>query len=73
MRACDIQIGEYYRLKDSPDYGYIKPLRVLAKDDDENPKDYIIVRCEHTVSKNDSFGFNRYFRPRDIIKGVLNE
>ena len=84
MRACDLVEGESYRLKYTPTYGWVRVLKVLKpKQDlyytdvdnksqhDINPKPYIIVKCEHSVCKNDTFGFIRYFKPVDIIKEVL--
>lgn len=68
MRAKDIIIGEHYRLKNSPDYGWIKPIEILKPKQYPNPYNYIVVKCEHTVSKDDTFGFVRYFKPVDIIK-----
>jgi len=71
MRTQDIIIGEYYRLANSPHYGYIKPIKILKAKDRNNPKNYDIVKCEHSVYKNDNYGFIRCFRPRDIIKNIL--
>ncbi len=68
MRAQDIVLGEHYRLKDSPFYGYVKVLKVLKKNEEENNKPYSIVKVEHTVEKNDKVGIIRYFRPPDLIK-----
>ena len=68
MRAQDIEIGETYRLADNPTYGYVKALRVMNIKEIDKTKNYLVVKCEHTVMKNDTLGFIRYFRPRDIIK-----
>jgi hypothetical protein len=68
MRAQDIVIGKSYRFKEHPTYGYVKALEVLKPKQRENTKPYIIVKCEHTINKNDSFGFIRYFRPVEFIK-----
>jgi len=68
MRPQDIIIGEHYRLKDSPDYGYAKALRLLRAHEAENNNTYSVVKCEHTINKNDKFGFIRYFKPCDLIK-----
>ena len=52
MRIQDIKVGEYYRLKNtSGEYCESKSL----------------VKCEHTVNKNDTFRFIRYFRPMDLV------
>lgn len=68
MRVQDIIIGEYYRLKDTPNYSWIKPLEILKPKQAPNTNNYIIVKCEHTVDKNDTFGFIKYYRPNIIIK-----
>lgn len=64
MRAQDIVVNETYRLRSSPNYGYVKAIVVLKPKEDKlyknadglwktekNPKPYIIVKCEHSVSK----------------------
>ena len=68
MRSQDIEIGKHYRLKDNPSYGYVKALQVLNIRELDKTKNYIVVKCEHSVHKNDTMGFIRYFRPRDIIE-----
>ena len=68
MRAKDIVIEKYYRLKENPSYGYVKALQVLNIYELDKTKNYIVVKCEHSVHKNDTIGFIRYFRPRDIIE-----
>jgi hypothetical protein len=81
MRACDIKQGEIYRLKSSPNYGYIKVFCILKpkqalfyKDfngnyrNDKNENKIIIVRGIHSVDKNFDFGIIRDFKPVNIIK-----
>lgn len=68
MRPQDIKIGEYYRLKSSPDYGFVKAIEIISAKDKRNPTTRKIVKCEHTVHKNDNYGFMRYFEPSDLIK-----
>lgn len=68
MRPQDIVIGNYYRLKSSPNYGFAKALRVLKGKEDVNIHTYSIVKCEHTIVKDEPFGLIRYFRPCDMIK-----
>jgi hypothetical protein len=73
-----IEIGKFYRLKDSPSYTYVKPIEVfrpgtwqmkeLAKDKGIKPFKFIVVKCEHVVYKDDTVGFIRYFRPVNIIE-----
>ena len=55
-----LQVEIYYRLKISPNYGYVKILEFL----NTSPKS---ARCEHTVDKNDKFGFIRTFNLREIL------
>lgn len=66
MRPQDIKIGEYYRLKTSPNFGYVKALEILRPKAGKNVKSYIIVECEHVSRKDDMYGFIRCFRPRDL-------
>lgn len=68
MRPQDIVIGEYYRHRDHPNYAYAKALEVINPKTGVNTHGYKIVKCEWTISKNDSFGFIKYFRPTDLIK-----
>ena len=55
----DFIVGEYYRLKASPDYSYVKILELL----NTKPK---TAKCEHIVSKHDNFGFIRIFNLKDL-------
>jgi hypothetical protein len=67
MRFQDIKIGETYRLRAHPNYGYIKAIEKLRPGQGANILKYCVIKCEHTVDKNGSFGFVRYFRPIDIL------
>lgn len=80
MRACDINRGCIYRLKSSPNYGYIKVFCVLKPKEtltykafdgsyrtDTNKNNFIIVRCAHSSNQDFSFYLIRDFRPRDIV------
>jgi hypothetical protein len=77
VKANKIEIGKTYRLKGSPDYGYVKPVEIirpgtwqmkaLAEKEGIKPFGFIVVRCEHTVGKNDTVGLIRYFRPVSIV------
>ena len=80
MRFNDIKQGGFYRLKSSPDYGYIKILCVLKPKEtktyltfdgsyrtDTNMNNFCIVRCIHSSNKDFSFGLIRDFKPKDII------
>jgi hypothetical protein len=68
MKVKDIEIGKYYKFKEHPDYSYAKVLQVLKPKEDINTNNYIVIKCEHVINKNDSFGFIRYFKPTDLIK-----
>ena len=73
-----IVLGNCYRLRSSPDYGYVRPVKVikpgtyemkeLAKREDVEPFRYVVVECEHVINKNDTHGLVRYFRPVDILE-----
>lgn len=76
MRIQDIEIGKTYRLKSSPNYGYVKVVAIYRKMSKhkrqvyripENVPDKTCVKVEHTVYKDDTFGFVRYFEPSDLI------
>ena len=68
MRTSEIEIGESYRLRNNPTYGYVKAVKILKPKQDENTNTYIVVKCELTVGKGDCFGFIKYFRPFDMVK-----
>jgi hypothetical protein len=78
MKANNIVIGKFYRLKSNPDYGYVKPVEIfrpstwqmkrLAKGNGIKPFKYIVVKCESISDKNSAFGFIRYYKPVDIIE-----
>ena len=67
MRPQDIKIGSFYRFKAHPDYGFFEAKEVLKPKEKENEKTYSVVKGKHTTTKNDYFGFVRYFRPCDLI------
>ncbi|MFA6066920.1 MAG: hypothetical protein WC707_07090 [Candidatus Babeliaceae bacterium] len=68
MIAKDIVIGEFYRFKDHPNYSYAKAIKVLPPKKGENTNNYIVVKCEHVVNKDDYFGFVRHFKPVDLVR-----
>jgi len=68
MRPQDIVIGVQYRLRSNPSYSYLKALEVIPPRTGVNKHGYKIVKCEHTVDRNDTVGFIRYFRPVDMVK-----
>ena len=68
MRVKDFVVGESYRFKDHPHYGYAKCVKILRAKEGENIHPYAVIKCAHIISKNDNMGFVRYFRPRDLIR-----
>lgn len=68
MRIQDIKLGTYYRLKHNPDYGYVKALEVLKPKQYPNTSTCCLIKCEHTVYKNDKTGFIRYFKADELNK-----
>ena len=82
MRTQDIVIGETYRHRTNTNYGYAKALKIIkplpkfrqkyAYDLSEEEKEVktVCVKCEWTISKNDTYGLIKYFRPCDLVKDV---
>ena len=68
MLPKDIVIGNYYRHITSPDYAWAKAVEILKPKRAPNTHNYIIVKCEWTVEKNQNIGLIKYFRPCDLIK-----
>lgn len=68
MRTKDIVIGKTYRLKSSPQYGYIKVLEIIKPRQLPNTSNRYAIKCEHTVCKDDNCGFIRYFKLSSIIE-----
>jgi len=69
MRPQDIEIGEYYRHKDSPThYYYAQAIEILKPKQKENIHTYTIVKCKWMQKKNDQFCLIKYFRPCNLIK-----
>ena len=73
MRIQDIKIGEYYRLKNTGGeyckyYGWVQVLETYRRGQWGSPdKTKSLVKCKHTVDKNDKYGITRYFRPMDLV------
>lgn len=76
MRIQDIHIGDYYRLKstkgcgeyNSGYYGWVKVIEVYRKGQYNNPYKYSVIKCEHTLNKDDTCGFIRYFKPSELVR-----
>ncbi len=69
MRVKDIVIGEYYRHKDTLNYGWAKALEVIPPKTGVNVHNYYIVKCEWAPDKSSSFGVIKYFKASDITGG----
>lgn len=65
MRLQDVVVGETYVLRNGK-VGYVKALQVLKGGEGENTNTYSVVKCEHSMEPNATFGFIRYFRPCDL-------
>ena len=74
MRIQDIEEGKCYRLKNTwvqyhEYYGWVKVLKVYRKGQyDSSDKSKSLIKCEHTVNKNNTCGLIRYFRPMKLVK-----
>lgn len=68
MNSKTAKIGNYYRLKDSPNYSWVKILEIRQPKKDWNTTSYVVAKCEHTVHKNDKIGFIKYFKLSDLIE-----
>jgi hypothetical protein len=68
MKNKGFKIGDICRLYSTPNYGYVKIINFIPPKTGINKKTYTIVKCEHTIYKNDNFGFIRYFRLCDLLK-----
>lgn len=67
MKAKDIVIGEYYKHRTSSK-PFAKAIKILNPRQDENTNNYVVVKCEWVMSKDDKCGFIKYFRPMDLVK-----
>ena len=68
MNSKDIEIGKSYRLKSTPDYGWVKVLEVIKPNRGKDKHPFYTVKCEHTVNKDDTIGFIRLFRLSELLK-----
>jgi hypothetical protein len=67
MRPDKLIAGESYRHKDHPDYCWAKVIKVLKPKEAENTHNRIVVKCEWSQNKNDSWGLIKYFKPSDLV------
>jgi hypothetical protein len=69
VRPQDLKIGKVYRLRTSPNYGYVKVLEIIRPKEKENPHTYSVAKVQHSDRKEDfTWSFIRYFRPCDLIE-----
>ena len=68
MNSKNIIIGETYRRRMYPNYGFIKPIKILKPREGANNSKFIVAECELTIDPNDTMGLIRYYRPIDIVK-----
>lgn len=73
MRAQDIVIGESYRHKTTPDYGWAKVVTVLRPKEGDNTTTRIVVKCEWSIDKNGTFGLIKYFNPADLVSNTTHK
>lgn len=69
MRLQDIKIGEFYRLKEHPNYCYAQAVGFLKPMEHPNENKFTVVKCLYSVQKNDNFTLVKYFKPNDLQKG----
>jgi len=62
-----IIIGDYYRLADTPTYGWARVLEIIEPHKGINTHGYLIAKCEWTMDKSSLFGLIKYFKVRDIV------
>jgi hypothetical protein len=68
MSVKDIVIGDYYRHKNTPNYAWAKPLRILQPHEGLNKHNYIIVECEWSIGQGDLMGMIKYFKASDLVR-----
>ena len=72
MKSKNVVIGDYYRHRGTPKYGWARVLFVLTPHTGVNIHRYLVVKCEWTLEKGDSFGLIKYFKLSDLIVGQLS-
>jgi hypothetical protein len=68
MKANYIVIGKSYRYKGHPRYCWAKVIKVLRPKEGENTTIRILVKCEWSQDKDDTFALIRYFSPSNLIE-----
>ncbi len=69
MNSKNLIYGESYRHKDHPTYCWAKVIKVLKPKEAENTLNRVVVKCEYTQQKDDTFGLIKYFKPSDLVRG----
>ena len=67
MNSKNVIIGNYYRLKSTPDYGWAKVLSVLPPRKGLNTHGYWVAKCEWSLEKGDSIGLINHFRLSELL------
>ena len=62
-----ITIGEHYRHKNTPNYGWARAIRIIKPHIGVNKHNYPIVECEWALDQHSSFGLIKYFKLSDLI------
>lgn len=75
MRVQDLKIGNDYRHKQNPNYGWARVVKVLKGKEAENTNSYAVAKCEWTTDRGGLVGVIKYFKPSDLIaapeRGVM--
>lgn len=66
MKIEHIKIGGIYQLKNN--HNYFKAIKILKPKEQENTKNYIIIKGQFSQTKDFTFGVCKYFRAIDLIK-----
>ena len=68
MNSKNAKIGNYYRHKDTLNYGWAKILDIQKPKKSWNTSNYICAKCEWSVHKNDTMGFIKSFKLSDLVE-----
>lgn len=67
MKAEDIKIGEFYRVRDN-ELGYAQAMKIIPPKTAENKSNSILVKCYWVVNKDDAVGLVKYFKVSRLVK-----
>lgn len=71
MNSKQVKVGSVYRLKSSPDYGFVKVVEIFKPMSRITPDlkrmDCYIVKCLHSPYRNFTCEFVLYFKLVDIL------